>query len=83
MSAFIKRFTPVGFPATTIYPCYGLAEATLFVTGGVRGHGIEAFRFDTEMLAQGKAVVADQGTSMVACGFPASGHTVRIIDPEQ
>ncbi len=82
MSAFIERFTPVGLPTGALYPCYGLAEATLFVTGGMRGQGVEAFRFDTEMLAQGKAVVADQGTSMVACGFPASGHTVRIIDPE-
>ena len=82
MSAFIERFTPVGLQAGTLYPCYGLAEATLFVTGGMRGDGMEAFRFDTEMLAQGKAAVADQGTSMVACGFPASGHSVRIIDPE-
>ena len=34
------------------------------------------------MLAQGRAEVAEQGTSLVACGIPASGHTVRIIEPE-
>ena len=82
MKAFIERFAPAGFPPGTIYPCYGLAEATLFVTGGTRGDGMEAHCFSTQMLAQGRAGVAEQGTSLVACGVPASGHTVRVVDPE-
>ncbi|MDQ3186798.1 MAG: condensation domain-containing protein, partial [Pseudomonadota bacterium] len=82
MNAFIERFAPTGFAAGTIYPCYGLAEATLFVTGGTRGDGVEAHHFSAEMLAQGKAEVAEHGTSLVACGIPASHHTVRIVEPE-
>lgn len=82
MKAFIERFAPAGFPPGTIYPCYGLAEATLFVTGGTRGDGMEAHCFSTQMLAQGRAGVAEPGTSLVACGVPASGHTVRVVDPE-
>lgn len=82
MRAFIERFEPRGFAAGTIYPCYGLAEATLFVTGGTRGEGVETNLFSAEMLAQGRAEVAERGTSLVACGAPASGHTVRIVDPE-
>jgi acyl-CoA synthetase (AMP-forming)/AMP-acid ligase II len=82
MRAFIERFAPAGFPPGTIYPCYGLAEATLFVTGGTRGDGMEAHCFSTRMLAQGRAAVAEPGTSLVACGVPASGHTVRVVDPE-
>ena len=80
--AFIERFAPVGLAASAIYPCYGLAEATLFVTGGTRGDGMEAHLFSTEMLAQGKSEVAERGTSLVACGMPASHHSVRIVEPE-
>ncbi|SFE79904.1 AMP-binding protein, partial [Nitrosomonas sp. Nm166] len=83
MCAFIERFKPAGFPASTIYPCYGLAEATLFVTGGVRGEGMKTCEFSAELLAQGKAEVVTQGIPVVACGFPASSHTVKIVDPEK
>lgn len=82
MRAFTERFAPAGFAAGTIYPCYGLAEATLFVTGGTRGDGVEAHLFSGGMLAQGRAEVAEHGTSVVACGVPASDHTVRIVEPE-
>ncbi len=83
MRAFVERFSAVGFPAGTIYPCYGLAEATLFVTGSVRGEGMKAQAFSAEKLAQGQAEVVAQGMPIVACGFPASNHAVKIIDPEK
>ena len=82
MLAFIERFKSAGFPSGTIYPCYGLAEATLFVTGGVRGEGMKAYEFSPELLAQDKAEVVARGTLTVACGFPASNHAVKIVDPE-
>nr|MBA3754873.1 amino acid adenylation domain-containing protein [Nitrosomonas sp.] len=81
MHAFIECFKPAGFAVGTIYPCYGLAEATLFVTGGVRGEGMKSSEFSPQLLAQGKAEVVAQGTPVVACGFPASNHLVRIVDP--
>ncbi len=34
LEAFAEAFAPCGFRASSFYPCYGLAEATLFVTGG-------------------------------------------------
>ena len=97
MRAFTERFASAGFSAGTIYPCYGLAEATLFVTGGTRGDGLEGHRFSARLLAQGRAEVADasgaagpggrtedarSSTSLVACGIPASGHSVVIVDPD-
>jgi len=83
MRAFIERFSAVGFSAGTIYPCYGLAEATLFVTGGVRGEGLIAQEFSSERLAQGQAEVVSRGIPIVACGFPASNHSICIVDPEK
>lgn len=83
MRAFVERFGAAGFSAGTLYPCYGLAEATLFVTGGMRGEGMKAHEFSSDKLAQGKAEVVTQGVPIVACGFPASNHSVSIIDPEK
>src|SRR6185436_9441267 len=33
---FAEKFAPCGFRAEAFYPCYGLAEATLIVSGGER-----------------------------------------------
>jgi acyl-CoA synthetase (AMP-forming)/AMP-acid ligase II len=82
MKMFIERFMPAGFASSAVYPCYGLAEATLFVTGGTRADGLEAHHFSTEMLARGNAGVVEKGTSLVACGTAVSHHEVRIVEPE-
>jgi amino acid adenylation domain-containing protein len=34
LSAFSDAYAPSGFRPSAFYPCYGLAEATLFVSGG-------------------------------------------------
>src|SRR5207237_9898621 len=34
---FTERFSPYGFRAETHYPCYGMAETTLIVTGSYAG----------------------------------------------
>jgi acyl-CoA synthetase (AMP-forming)/AMP-acid ligase II len=36
IDAFIRRFSQYGFRAEAFYPCYGLAEGTLIVSGGRR-----------------------------------------------
>ncbi|WP_434383093.1 aminotransferase class III-fold pyridoxal phosphate-dependent enzyme [Melittangium boletus] len=37
LQRFVEAFAPCGFQRRAFFPCYGLAEATLFVTGGPRG----------------------------------------------
>ena len=34
LTAFAEKFADCGFSPNAFYPCYGLAESTLFVTGG-------------------------------------------------
>ena len=42
MTAFSERFAPGGFAASSLYPCYGLAEAVTFVAGGFLSSAREA-----------------------------------------
>ena len=53
---FAKVFAPAGFREEAFYPCYGMAEVTLLVTGG---HGPDALRLltvDRQQLRQHQAV---------------------------
>ncbi|MFG1363950.1 amino acid adenylation domain-containing protein [Xanthobacter versatilis] len=83
MEAFAARFAPLGFDARAVHPCYGLAEATLFVTAQRRGEGLKAPGFDAARLAEGEAQPGQdpEAVRVVACGAPADDHGVRILDP--
>ncbi|MEC3769585.1 condensation domain-containing protein [Cupriavidus sp. SS-3] len=78
LRAFVKRFAPAGFRQQALYPCYGLAEATLFATGSERGAGMVSTRFDAAALAHGTAQPSQEGMELVGCGFPRAGHAIRI-----
>ena len=34
LDLFARKFAPLGFRRESFFPCYGLAEATLYVSGG-------------------------------------------------
>ncbi len=53
MEAFAEAFAPHGFSPAAFYPCYGLAEATLMVSGGDKDAGPTSLDVDTEALEQG------------------------------
>ncbi len=78
---FIERFAPAGFDPAAVYACYGLAEATLYVTGGRRGAGMVARGFSAEGLARGVGTPDEGGTLLVGCGAVAVGHALQIVDP--
>ena len=40
LERFAARFARYGFSPGSLFPCYGLAEATLIVAGGVKGSGV-------------------------------------------
>jgi len=82
MDAFIERYAPAGFDAGAVYPCYGLAEATLFITGGRRGSGMTVNRFDDETLSRRLVTAVADGSALVGCGQVPSSHQIRIADPD-
>ncbi|CAG1005375.1 partial fatty acid CoA ligase FadD32, partial [Myxococcaceae bacterium] len=68
LERFAAAFAGCGFRRESFYPCYGLAESTLFVTGGRLDGG-------------GSAEPRLQSSGAVPCGLPWTGHEVRIVDP--
>lgn len=86
VQAFTRRFAPHGFRSRAFYPCYGLAEATLMVTGGKREGGASWITIDGAQLEAGQAVDAADGAPgcrpVVSCGWPNDDHEVVIVHPE-
>lgn len=82
LAAFTARFAPIGFRAAAMTPCYGLAEATLFVaTTGSRGPTV--LDVDTQHLERGElrpAGALGPRRGLLSCGRPRD-LAVRIVDP--
>src|SRR5262249_14343211 len=71
---------------TAFAPCYGLAEATVFVTGIREPGPARIVHLLPDPLRQGYAVQAEPGTrtpALVRCGAPASGVTVPGGGPDR
>ncbi|GAB3979314.1 hypothetical protein GCM10027615_55460 [Plantactinospora veratri] len=79
---FAEYFAPCGFRADAFYPCYGLAEATLLVTGAPAGRPPVSARFDRDALAEGRAVPSAAGPELVGCGRSMPGQSVRVVEPQ-
>ncbi len=85
LGRFAAAFASCGFRSTSFYPCYGLAEATLFAAGGDLPAGPRAASFDAAELAFGKARPAAPGAAareLAACGHPWLEQELAIVDPE-
>jgi acyl-CoA synthetase (AMP-forming)/AMP-acid ligase II len=82
---FVETFAVCGFRREAFYPCYGLAEATLFVTGGERRASPVVGEFSIAGLERGQACDpiddADR-TTLVGCGQAPPETEVRIVDPD-
>lgn len=81
MDRFSEAFAASGFRRQAFYPCYGLAESTLMVSGGEKrgapqvgtAHGI----------APGVAPSATSaaGSTAVSCGCAREGGRIVVVDP--
>jgi acyl-CoA synthetase (AMP-forming)/AMP-acid ligase II len=86
LERFAGAFAVSGFRREAFYPCYGLAEATLFVTGAQRSHPPVYKAVKAAELGQGRLVEAGTGELnpriLVSSGRPFSDQVVQIVDPE-
>ncbi|HEU4726518.1 MAG TPA: SDR family NAD(P)-dependent oxidoreductase, partial [Kofleriaceae bacterium] len=84
LERFARAFAPCGFRRSAFYPCYGMAEASLLVSGGTRGTEPAIRRIDAAALAHNRIEPAAGAAArtLVGCGRPIPGHAVRVVDPE-
>ncbi len=86
LEAFSERFAPVGFSSSAFMPAYGMAEATLLVSGGPPGRGARILDLDRRALEEQQiARPASHGQAIrrvVCCGRPHSEQTLLIVDPD-
>lgn len=85
LEAFYQTFKVCGFRREVFFPCYGLAEATLFVTGGYSGKE-NTHCVDKAKLRGGYVVEADSENKnhqyLVSSGRCSPQQQVAIVDPD-
>ena len=84
LERFAAAFAPCGFKPGALYPCYGLAESTLMVSGPRRGSGATVGTFGDTALTENRVEPvpndAPQARRLVACGSPVGAMRVVIVD---
>jgi amino acid adenylation domain-containing protein len=85
---FVAAFGPYGFSRAAFYPCYGLAEATLIVSGGSIAAPPVKRAFDGAALGNNQVVAVDAEDQdkhtrvLVGCGQVFHDQQLAIVDPE-
>ena len=86
IKAFSDAFAVSGFRREAFYPCYGLAESTLMVTGGMKFEPPVTRSFDPLSIETGTIVVRPDDESsarrLVGSGRELDGQDVLIVAPQ-
>ncbi len=86
MERFTEKFAPYGFSPDAFYPCYGMAETTLIVTGGSNEEAPIVRPFDKYELVEHRVRRIDESHEnarrLVGCGKVLEEEEVLIVHPE-
>ncbi len=85
LERFSQIFTGCGFRRNAFYPCYGMAETTLLVTGGTRAEKPIIHTVDRTALKQNQVVessLSAEGKTLVSCGRSWLDQNVIIVEPD-
>ena len=84
---FSEIFANCGFRREAFYPCFGMAETTLFITGGRKSEPPIIKYVDAKQLEENRAVEVSpehsNSRSIVGCGQPSLGDEVIIVNPQK
>ncbi|MEH1847541.1 MAG: fatty acyl-AMP ligase [Nostoc sp.] len=86
LKQFAEKFAPCGFKYRAFYPCYGMAETTLFTTGGDKNQkpviqGVKAQDLEQNAVIESE-ISSPLSRVFVGCGRPDMNTTVIIVNPE-
>lgn len=87
LQRFSTAFAPYGFRHQAFYPCYGMAETTLFVSGGLKTAPPVTYNFSKTALEENrvelveKAAAGQPTRTLVGCG-QTFFDKINIVNPE-
>jgi acyl-CoA synthetase (AMP-forming)/AMP-acid ligase II/acyl carrier protein len=86
LERFARTFADCGFRREAFYPCYGMAETTLIVSGGLKAEPPLIRQVEKTALEQNRVVVAggecNNSHAIVSCGRSWLNQKIAIADPE-
>lgn len=82
---FSLQFAPFGFKEESFYPGYGMAEATVFISGGKPELKPSILTINKKAFSQNIVeIIANPNTfstQLVSCGRALHPHILKIVDP--
>ncbi len=86
LERFAETFAPYGFRKEAFMPAYGLAEATLIVSGTHHSEMPVIESFSSNILEQSYRAIAAEGLDdcrrLTSNGKPTAHSEIKIVDPE-
>lgn len=85
IDGFAAEFQSCGFKRQVFYPCYGLSECTLLVTGGRNANGPAEIAVSQEAFNSGQIKPGrfpDRTRRIISCGHGPANQIIKIVDPD-
>lgn len=86
LAKFAHTFADCGFRPEAFYPCYGMAESTLFISGGLTTEEPIIRLVDAKELLQNRFFPTikqdEKAQAIVSCGRSWLGQKIVIVNPE-
>lgn len=86
LEQFADYFAPCGFRPEAFLPCYGVAEATLLVSGGPKSKSPAQLNLLNSGLEQNQVILSpekqENTRTLVSCGQILADQQIRIVNPE-
>ena len=82
---FVSAFESVGFSREATYPCYGMAETTLMISGGAVSKPFVSKMFSAQDMEKNIVTIGDNHEKdhvLVSSGHTWLNHKIVITDPE-
>lgn len=85
LSSFYQKFSKSGLRKSSLFPAYGLAEATLLVATKPISSLPKTIRVDRGIFEKDGIISVSNGSgekSIVSCGIPIPNTDVRVVNPQ-
>jgi len=88
LDRFAKKFAVCGFKREALYPCYGMAETTLIISGAkepspqLKVCYVDGYRLEHDGVAEVCPADGPRARSFVGCGQVMAPHVLRIVNTQ-